>query len=424
MNPLFNHATRLSVRHKESGENSRFDFSGGSFSEYAAQTRAKIAHARANAGWCADPRLVDWNAPFECSPEAPGFCNGSGEWGAERDYREFRNADGRAENGVLLIHGLTDSPFLVRDLARYFVQRRGFLARAVLLPGHGTVPGDLLQVRWREWAKAVRFGIDSMRGEVRRLYLAGFSAGAALAVLAALEEPRVDGLLLFSPALRVSPMAALAGLHKIYSWALPEARWLALHEDRDPVKYESFANNAVVEVLRLTVEVRRSLSRASLTAPMFVAQSEGDATTSTREALRFFRNHNDPRSRMLLFVRSAGSGGYVDRIRRISATAPALRDPGGRIMSFAHICLPVHPLNPHYGRQGDYRDCLHYEGSSGRFADMLRICCSDDLFAAEPNAAYGEMDQLSERVVLRRLTYNPHFDRMTEAIDEFLAGLA
>jgi esterase/lipase len=40
----------------------------------------------------------------------------------------------------------------MRHLADFFRQN-GFRVMAVLLPGHGTQPGDLLDVTWQEWAR-------------------------------------------------------------------------------------------------------------------------------------------------------------------------------------------------------------------------------------------------------------------------------
>ena len=41
---------------------------------------------------------------------------------------------------VVLLHGLTDSPFSLRHIARRY-RDRGFVAIGIRLPGHGTVPG-------------------------------------------------------------------------------------------------------------------------------------------------------------------------------------------------------------------------------------------------------------------------------------------
>src|SRR5262249_41640087 len=44
--------------------------------------------------------------------------------------------------GVLLVHGLTDSPYSLRAVAEIY-RRAGFFALAVRMPGHGTVPAAL-----------------------------------------------------------------------------------------------------------------------------------------------------------------------------------------------------------------------------------------------------------------------------------------
>ncbi len=44
---------------------------------------------------------------------------------------------------VVLVHGLSDTTFAMRDLAMTFA-KQCFESRAVLLPGHGTRPADLM----------------------------------------------------------------------------------------------------------------------------------------------------------------------------------------------------------------------------------------------------------------------------------------
>ena len=107
---------------------------------------------------------------------------------------------------MLLIHGLGDSPYEMRDLGERFAAAC-YLVRAILLPGHGTVPGDLLGVGYPAWTEATRLGVASFAGQAERLYLVGFGAGATLALDYALEDaspgegPALGGLVLLAPAL-------------------------------------------------------------------------------------------------------------------------------------------------------------------------------------------------------------------------------
>src|SRR5690348_2719348 len=67
---------------------------------------------------------------------------------------ELKPATRSPKQGVLLLHGLLDSPFVMKDIGNYF-QSQGMLVRALVLPGHGTVPGALLNVSYHDWLAAV-----------------------------------------------------------------------------------------------------------------------------------------------------------------------------------------------------------------------------------------------------------------------------
>lgn len=414
---------KLSARHEVSGKNTRFDFKGDGFAEYLAHTRRMIESARASAGWKTGPSAIEMILPFQCSPDKPGICAASAGREYSPAYGGFREDGGRYINGILLIHGVTDSPYLMRDLARYFSGRRGFLVRAILSPGHGTVPGDLLEVTHEDWTGAVQFGIRSFEGLVRNLYIAGYSNGGALAIQAALEGAPVKGLFLFSPVIEVTSLARFANLHKVYSWAFPRGKWASIHRDRDQVKYESFANNAGYQVHLLSNRNREKWEKTPLKVPMFIAQSKNDTTVHSSAVKEFFDAHDNPDNRMIWYTESESGGGNGKRIRKAAASDFSGRDGNGAILGFSHIALPNHPLNPHYGINGRYRSCLHYVGGGEQETGKLAICKNDNLFEADARAAYGEKDQVSGGNIVRRLTYNPHFEGMTREMDAFLDRL-
>src|SRR5690606_3929406 len=51
---------------------------------------------------------------------------------------------------VVLLHGLTDSPYSLRHVAQRY-RDHGFVAVAIRLPGHGTVPSGLTEIEWEQW---------------------------------------------------------------------------------------------------------------------------------------------------------------------------------------------------------------------------------------------------------------------------------
>jgi alpha-beta hydrolase superfamily lysophospholipase len=203
----------------------------------------------------------------------------------------------RPKGAVLLLHGLTDSPYSMHALAELFAAR-GWYVVGLRLPGHGTAPSALTRVTWQDWAAATRLAAKHVRAKTGPdvpLVLAGYSTGAALAVeyaLAALQGepvPHVSGLVLLSPAIGVSPVAAFA------AWPARIARWggwqkLAWTEtppEYDPYKYNGFTANAADQVYQLTRRIRRQIGSLGKPGgvtglpPVLAFQSVADATVST-----------------------------------------------------------------------------------------------------------------------------------------------
>ena len=241
----------------------------------------------------------------------------------------------------------------MRHLAAFF-QRNGFRVMAVLLPGHGTQPGDLLNARWQEWAKTVAYGADCLAAEVDELYLAGFSAGAALSVRHAANDARVRGLFLFSPAIEITSLARWANLHRLYSWLLPSAAWLDVMPDRDIYKYESFCRNAAAQMYALT----RTLPQGEMQLPVFAAASADDTTVNPAATLRFMQRARHPLSKLVWYA--------TRKVEQRNAEWVNSAVPEQRILSSAHTAIVMPPDDPHYGAAGTYSNCLHYYRHDGK----------------------------------------------------------
>lgn len=124
---------------------------------------------------------------------------------------------GTPRGAVVLLHGLTDSPYSVRHLARDY-QQHGFVAVVPRLPGHGTAPGALTDVDWERWLAATRLAVREatrLAGDNVPLHLVGYSNGGALAMkyaLDALDTPALrkpQQLILLSPMIGVTAFAGL-----------------------------------------------------------------------------------------------------------------------------------------------------------------------------------------------------------------------
>ncbi len=375
----------LGLRHQSSGVNARFIGGGLSFAVYVQRTQAMLRQVHEGKNEQED--IVAGNSPFELLP------TGSFEKGRDKPYRR----------GILLTHGLTDSPYHMRHLAAFF-QRMGFRVMAVLLPGHGTQPGDLLDVRWQEWEKALIYGADTLAAEVDELYLGGLSTGAALSVLQSSKDERVRALFLFSPAFKITSLAKWANLHRLYSRFLPKEAWVDVMQDRDWYKYESFCKNAAAQMYALT----QALPKGGAKIPVFAAASADDATVQSSATLRFMYRARHVGSRLVWYATKKIEQQNIEWVN--SALAEQ------RVLSSAHTAIVMPPEDVHYGANGNYVNCLHYYENDKK---NYHACC-----ARGPETWLGEVSARNlQRGVVRRLTYNPHYAAMEASMQKFIETL-
>ena len=302
----------------------------------------------------------------------------------------------------------------MRSLAE-LAQRNGVLTVGLRIPGHGTAPSGLVRVRWQDFAAAVRLAARHVReriGPDLPLYIAGYSNGAALAVeysLARLEGepiPRVDGLILFSPAIGVHPVAALAVWQARLGTllGLDKLAWNSIYLEYDPYKYNSFAVNGGDQIYRLTEAIASRIARLNKGAgvvgfPKVLAfQSVVDSTIPPRTLIdRLFSqltpdghelvlfdinrraevedllvenpesltrsllaNKTLPFSMTLVTNKNADSNLLVARHKAsnsdvVTEDQLALTWPRG-VYSLSHVALPFPPDDPLYGREPNEDD--------------------------------------------------------------------
>lgn len=237
---------------------------------------------------------------------------------AQNWNRTFELRPDDLRGGVLLLHGLTDSPYSVRHLAQIF-RAQGFYVLALRMPGHGTVPAALTAANWKDWMAATRLAARHVRAEVPAelpFYFGGYSNGGALAVkytmdaLQASELPVPERLFLFSPMVGVSPFARFSDWHKAISWIpyFEKFRWLDVYPEYDPFKYNSFPKAAGEQTFSLTRAIREQIDdlvatgRGSEFPPTLTFQSLVDATVLTRAIVEQLYDKLSPEgSELVLF---------------------------------------------------------------------------------------------------------------------------
>jgi alpha-beta hydrolase superfamily lysophospholipase len=345
------------------------------------------------------------NRYFEGSPIYPGrFAQ---DW--NRSY--VLEPAGRPAGAVVFLHGLTDSPYSLRHLARRY-RDLGFVAVAPRLPAHGTVPAALTDVEWEDWSEATRLAVREARrraGPGVPLHIVGFSNGGALAMKYALDaigDPQLeqaDRIVLIAPMIGITSFARFAG---VFGWpavlpAFAKAAWLGVVPEFNPFKYNSFPINGARQSSLLTRALQRRLNqyaregRLDALPPIQTFQSVVDFTVSTRAIVtQLYANLPANGSELVLFdfnrsaklgllIRpgtstmlarmmppaprlfrttvitnaSPASDEVVERVTEAGSTAEQVRALGLRyplgVYSLSHLALTFPVSDPLYGMQPD-----------------------------------------------------------------------
>ncbi|RZA09024.1 MAG: alpha/beta fold hydrolase, partial [Proteobacteria bacterium] len=293
-----------------------------SFAEYRQQTIA----------W------MEQNRTFQ-TPDHPAEI----EWNAPREWRP----SGPATRGILLVHGLGDSPWSFNDVGEALAAQ-GFLVRTVLLPGHGSKPADMLGVTLKQWQQVVREQTQLLEREVPTVYLGGFSTGANLVLDYAYEHPNIAGLVLFSPAFK--PANTYAWVTQYIGWFRP---WLAKPDDgvrpmQTPVRYLNVPTNGFAQFYRSALLAQKLLDKGAYDKPVFVAITEHDSVLDTAYVLDTFNaRFIHPLSRLIWYGNEPAPGQKNPKVLVRNDFLPEYR-----IARFSHMGLMFSPANPLYGVNG------------------------------------------------------------------------
>lgn len=189
----------------------------------------------------------------------------------ELDGASFTYQGGKT--GLLLLHGFTATTAEVRPLGER-LHAAGYTVSAPLLPGHGTHPADLNQVRWQDWLQTAEVEYQELAAECDEVWVAGESMGGLLCLLLAARHPEIKGLLLYAPALDVRKMRAAYVLQYLM-------KYLAKNIKKEELLwkgYNVYPLKGAVQLLKLQKEARKALG--NVTQPTLAFFSEKDATVN------------------------------------------------------------------------------------------------------------------------------------------------
>lgn len=313
---------------------------------------------------------IELNAPFELKPKT----------------------DKKIKKGILLVHGLGDSPAYFRDIANE-LRDKGWLVRAILTPGHGTKPADLILADYKDWKNNLAHHANLLSKKVDEVWLGGFSTGGNLVTSYALDNDYVSGLLLFSPGFySKSKLLVFSPFAKYFM------DWVNVDEENDIFRYESLSTNGTILYYRSMKEVQRKLEEKTYDKPVLITFSQDDSVLNSYKTLEAFSSRfTNKKSRFIWYGKNLETKDFRVKILKSSI-------PNKKISTFSHMNVMFSPENKHYGENAEH---IKYDNGQDDIMipkDRLKLWYS----------AWGYKENEKYHA---RLTWNPYFSNLIEDIN-------
>ena len=309
--------------------------------------------------------------------------------------------------GILLVHGILDSPGYMRDVGSFFA-KNCFLVRAILLDGAGTHPSHMHEVELEDWIEAVKFRFSELEKEVDQVFLGGFSLGGGLTTHFTLTNPdSVKGLFLIAPSLELFKSQELSALVGVPFLSFFKDYIGFVEREKNPAKYHSFSLKALSNLMNLHAKIRREKRTKTIKTPTFFVFSHDDPVVPTKNILlHASKNFINEKNEALVFVKPSLEAEYA--VSSVKTSFLTSYFPEKKIESFAHTSLSFSPSNPLYGEEGEYSFCVE---TSATTEEGFKKCLNNkDL------VTFGARNDDDLRSVL---TYNPHFEEMMDRVITF-----
>ena len=186
---------------------------------------------------------------------------------------------------ALLIHGLTATPWEVKEIGIYLAQKN-ITVYAPILEGHGINPYALERTKWDEWYKEVENSYDALSQNADYVYVIGVSMGGDLALLLGADKDPKGIVLISTPIWLNDRRSEFAWLYKnLRNYRFVERN---LSEEHKGHYYESIPAQSVNELMKIIWQVRKNLKEVD--EPLLIMQSTNDHTIDPRSADYIYNN--------------------------------------------------------------------------------------------------------------------------------------
>ena len=209
--------------------------------------------------------------------------------GAPVGWMQDWSAVGSGKNahiGVLLVHGFTGAPPSMRPWGE-FLHSKGYSVRVPLLPGHGSKPEDLNEVKWQEWPAKVIHELNELQKTCDTIFLIGLSMGGGTVLnVATTHNAAIKGLIL------VNPWIHLKGVTVEVSFLVSRLRKMRASVGNDIKRpgitewgYDATPMRGVHQALKMLRITRKNLAAVKVPVQLFHSVEDHTLPVSNTEII-------------------------------------------------------------------------------------------------------------------------------------------
>ena len=190
------------------------------------------------------------------------------------------------EIGVLLVHGFTGSPSSMRPWAE-FMHQQGYTVRVPRLPGHGTKPEDLNNVKWQEWPRKIESELRELQKSCSKIFVFGLSMGGGLTLYTTQNHlEKISGIVLVNPMIHIPHVTPT--MAKILSKFQKMRSAVGNDIKRKNVTEYAYDANPIVGIYELTKMLkvtRANLAKVSISTLLFHSTEDHVLPVSNTEII-------------------------------------------------------------------------------------------------------------------------------------------
>jgi esterase/lipase len=320
-----------------------------------------------------------------------------------------------SKKGFLLIHGLLMDANSLREVAHSLRKKYPCsVIKAILLKGHGTLPSELLSVKYKDWVKDTTTALDTFAdNNINQVYLVGHSIGGSLAYKAIeTHQDKIKGLILFNPGLDSYENIIIEKISKPISWFVDYKTKVDIE---NPVRYLSVTMNSLVQSIELFNSVD---PKVLFKIPSIQVHVSGDTTIDLQENVSEYCNQKHKNLHQFVIYDKSLADEYFFRKYDtkgckesdfIQITVPEIHNDNHTLqlqISLSHIDL-INKKNKYHSPENYY--------CATTFAEMKHQDCIKHL-----EIFTLDVDTDIENLKLRS-TLNPLFDEMMAKVHDFIS---